>query len=279
MVQLAFKLLGSADASVAMSVQGMVAGWALDLGDEVMAIKVCRELVSSTIVQSPLSPNTANDVYMEDAWRVCFRLVTESRGSLDPLLRKNLVGFALQWCDPQSLGEVLDAARTADLAAQMSDSFGDDRLYQGFGLMEIERDIKAQISETATMDGVVSIDEQSGITRGGVFESVTLKIKSAGRDVWHTTALKSGRRILSECALRLEMLRRGRKGIQRRDLITEKSSLAVGDLQMRDSMLIDLALEILWEGDSGLALVYLLDVNDVRNNNKKFLNCHLYCVI
>ncbi|KAJ3405148.1 hypothetical protein HDV05_006730, partial [Chytridiales sp. JEL 0842] len=128
LVDVSRKLVASKDPKTLRSaetrVRGMVANWAVDNDDIETAVKVVKEMIQQntsapvvlveenemTMVSSPAESGS-----VDDAWRVCIRIVREAGTMIDTDLKRRLVGFALEYCEPYAMSEVLDVSKAIDI--------------------------------------------------------------------------------------------------------------------------------------------------------------------
>ncbi|KAI9348749.1 secretory pathway protein Sec39-domain-containing protein [Zopfochytrium polystomum] len=268
MLDIARKLTGVSDSNtdgnavveVDLRVRGMVAAWALDIGDFDYAVTVCADMVasapSSPRVGPPGSQNQTSPASIEEAWRVCLRLIGETRSaaSLTNQLRKDLVGFALAWCEPHSVGEILDAARAAEMAVALQ-GLGEGSLLQGFGLLEAENKVRGRLADIPMPSGL----EASDLPLHPFYEPVVGFRRDSGRE-FEDIDLKSESRMLKERLLFLEMTRRCKAPLKRKLAISFQETSHT-EIDVRDSDLVRLALEAFQEEDFSLSMMYLFNLH------------------
>ncbi|KAJ3184750.1 hypothetical protein HK101_009823 [Irineochytrium annulatum] len=226
-------------------VRAMIAEWALERSDFTMAIKSAEEMIKASQVPQATSTSRA-----DDSWRVAVRVVREGGSRLPSQLRSHLVGFALDFCEPHSLVEVLDLSR----AVEVNDLIGGDMT----GALDYDVAMEMLRDKMSMADGLVDGIGGLGIPQHDFYAPVG----NLDSDVYGFNFNEKRQTDVIEAILKADLIRRSMpfcnpSGAEQRETLRK----------CRDEDLLNLVRDVYAGGDAGLALAYLLDLYNVRDDN------------
>jgi hypothetical protein len=238
-------------------IRGLIANWAMEHGNVETAMKVVKEMIdqASRAPSVSISESTTADKAvlsegsMDEAWRVCVRLVREAGRMIDTDFKRQLVGFALEYCEPHSMSEVLDVSKAIDIETLAG---GDDvrgKLVSNNikGFLDV---LDSRLEEEESESGLRHM-EHFGIHQ---FYNINLSEALPKSEI----LIRSKKQAAIEAKYTVEML------LRHRELLWKKKTVHREKLSELDDVLLNLAKEAYNAGDAALCLVYLAELHKVR---------------
>ncbi|KAJ3279336.1 hypothetical protein HDU76_009540, partial [Blyttiomyces sp. JEL0837] len=262
---------------VELRVRGMLAHRALDLGDLKLAIQVCDDILRASVnagrtpwsLSSPKGPSAAPST-IEEAWRVCLRLLTEAGDQLTEEFRWRLIAFALEWCEARSISEVLDLSSGVNLAGKLKD-VNTGGVVLGGGVETAEHELRARLD-------ILGGDRMENETDGEVTELPVHEFYEESQQVLGKRALygfydeedddvnaEDERSDVLATLMHIHLSK-----VLKRDVRGLKPEQARADELTLNQYLMDLANTSLRAGDSGFALGVMMHSNDDSAQGRVF---------
>ncbi|KAJ3117255.1 hypothetical protein HDU96_007406 [Phlyctochytrium bullatum] len=141
LLDIAKKLMRKKYPALEVRISAMVASWALDNGDTSTALSVCQEMIEHNSTKNHVGHISSNS-----EWRVALRLLKEHGAELSLPIRRQLITFCLEWCEPAHLSEVMHMARGIELdelgVGVLSGGATTDDEKSAYGIDDFSADIK-----------------------------------------------------------------------------------------------------------------------------------------